>query len=230
LKLSDEDSNLDDIASQVVASSGEEEDEETQQGESGTSSFPQLVMPSIQMPTRRPFTDKGRAMGRLKVLIAGESGVGKTSLIRSIVQLCEDIVHVDPLSPTQSFSHSPPPPKSKSRKRKLDSIRTTRITENHASTKTYPHWWNDIEEGKLRRRRGGNDSILERNLSFIDTPGYTVNTSLDDQNLVLEYVESLMYQNSSASSMEESDLLGLIGGNGGVQVDVVFYLLSPGKN
>jgi hypothetical protein len=37
-------------------------------------SFPQLVMPSIQMPSRRPFTTKGKAMGKLKIMVAGESG------------------------------------------------------------------------------------------------------------------------------------------------------------
>jgi hypothetical protein len=38
------------------------------------SSASQLVMPSIKMPSRRPFTEKGRNIGRLKVLIAGDSG------------------------------------------------------------------------------------------------------------------------------------------------------------
>jgi hypothetical protein len=77
LKLSDEESGLDEAASQVIMSSGEEEEEEGEEGgiQSGeSSSFPQLVMPSIQMPTRRPFTDRGKAMGKLKVLVAGESG------------------------------------------------------------------------------------------------------------------------------------------------------------
>jgi hypothetical protein len=37
-------------------------------------SAPQLIMPSIKMPSRRPFTAEGKAMGRLKVLIAGDSG------------------------------------------------------------------------------------------------------------------------------------------------------------
>lgn len=50
----------------------------------------------------------------------------------------------------------------------------------------------------------------------------------DDQSLVVEYVESLLFQNASVASMEDSDVLGVIGGHGGVQVDVVFYLLSPG--
>jgi hypothetical protein len=76
LKLSDEDSPVDESASQAVMSSGEEDDEEetnTQHGASG--SFPQLVMPSIQMPSRRPFTTNGKAMGKLKVMVAGEAGM-----------------------------------------------------------------------------------------------------------------------------------------------------------
>lgn len=73
LKLSDEGSVIDETGSQVIASSGEEEDDiETQQGASF--SFPQLVMPSIRMPTRRPFTTKGKNMGKLKVLVAGRAG------------------------------------------------------------------------------------------------------------------------------------------------------------
>lgn len=73
LKLSDEGSVTDETGSQVITSSGEEEDDvETQQGAS--MSFPQLVMPSIQMPTRRPFTTKGKNMGKLKVLVAGQAG------------------------------------------------------------------------------------------------------------------------------------------------------------
>jgi hypothetical protein len=73
LKLSDEGSVIDETESQVITSSGEEEDDvDTQQGAS--MSFPQLVMPSIQMPTRRPFTNKGKNMGKLKVLVAGQAG------------------------------------------------------------------------------------------------------------------------------------------------------------
>lgn len=37
-------------------------------------SAPQLIMPSIKMPSRRPFTEEGKRMGRLKVLVAGDSG------------------------------------------------------------------------------------------------------------------------------------------------------------
>lgn len=58
----------DDAASQAIMSSGEEEDEHVPQEAS------QLVMPSLSLPSRRPFTEKGRHLGRLKILIAGDSG------------------------------------------------------------------------------------------------------------------------------------------------------------
>ncbi|KAF2867894.1 Septin-domain-containing protein [Massariosphaeria phaeospora] len=226
LKLSDDETSPDEAASQVVTSSGDEEDEDPQQD--GSLSFPQLVMPSLQMPTRRPFTDRGKAMGKLKVLVTGESGIGKSCLIRSIVQLCEHIVHVDPLSPSQSFTQSPPV-KPKSRKRKGENASTTRIIEINASTKSYPHWWTDIAESHVsRRRKSTSDAVLERNICFVDTPGFKKDvTGLDDINLVVDYVESLLFQTSSITALEDNDVLGVVSGTGGVSVDLVVYLLSP---
>ena len=64
----------DDAASQAIISSGDEErDMESTMMDSG--SAPQLVMPSIKMPSRRPFTERGKNLGRLKILIAGDSGM-----------------------------------------------------------------------------------------------------------------------------------------------------------
>ncbi|KAF1913710.1 Septin-domain-containing protein [Ampelomyces quisqualis] len=232
LKLSDEDSGMDDSASQAIVSSGEEEGAETttQQGSMG-GSFPQLVMPSIQMPSRRPFTTKGKAMGKLKVMVAGETGIGKSSLVRSIVQSCEDIVHVDPLSPSSS-RHQSGPPRSKSRRRTSNYAATARITEIHASTKPYPYWWTDVEESRvLRRRKSSLDAVLERNICFVDTPGFTRGvTQKDDMELVIEYVESLLRQTSSVTTMEDNDVLGVVSGSGGVSIDVVIYLLPPNKD
>jgi hypothetical protein len=74
LKLSDEDSVMDDSSSQAVTSSGEEDGVEAATQQASTEGFPQLVMPRIQMPSRRPFTTKGKAMGKLKIMVAGESG------------------------------------------------------------------------------------------------------------------------------------------------------------
>ena len=70
LNLSDEESGSDGPANPSI--SGEEDEGVAQQDSFRT--FPQLVMPRIQMPARRPFTTKGKAMGKLKILIVGESG------------------------------------------------------------------------------------------------------------------------------------------------------------
>lgn len=74
---SDAGSYLDEIASQAIMSSGEEEkDPDTEPADNKNA--PQLVMPSIKMPSRRPFTEKGKGLGRLKVLVAGDSGETQT--------------------------------------------------------------------------------------------------------------------------------------------------------
>jgi hypothetical protein len=70
---SDVGSYMDDVASQAIVSSGDE-DRDTGSELIDSGSAPQLVMPSIKMPSRRPFTERGKNMGRLKVLIAGDSG------------------------------------------------------------------------------------------------------------------------------------------------------------
>jgi hypothetical protein len=65
---------MDDVASQAIQSSGDEEPEVPSEV-MDSSSASQLVMPSIMMPSRRPFTEKGRNLGKLKVLIAGDCGM-----------------------------------------------------------------------------------------------------------------------------------------------------------
>ena len=35
---------------------------------------PKFIMPSLTIPSRRPFTEAGKAMGKLKILVAGSSG------------------------------------------------------------------------------------------------------------------------------------------------------------
>ncbi|KAH6667946.1 Septin-domain-containing protein [Halenospora varia] len=221
-------SYTDDVASQAIVSSGDDErDNGLEMMDSG--SAPQLVMPSIKMPSRRPFTERGKNMGRLKVLIAGDSGVGKTSLIKAIVQTCEDIVHVDPLFPT-SISIPEPSRKNsrtKSRSGSADVQTTSQITEVYASTRAYPAWWSDLEESRiLRRRKSLGDSVLERNLCFVDTPGYGNKTScLECITPVVEYIESHLKKATSPEAMSEGDMISMLSGNGGTQVDLVLYVI-----
>jgi hypothetical protein len=166
--------------------------EDTEPRPSGSSmmdsgSAPQLIMPSIKMPSRRPFTEEGKRMGRLKVLIAGDSGVGKTSLIKAIVQSCEHIVHVDPITPssmlTSSMTRSVPltigASGSKRRQSSRERTGTSQITEVYASTKPYPEWWSDVDDFRiLRRRKSLGDAVLDRNICFVDTPGYGSGSSV----------------------------------------------------
>ena len=67
---SDEES-MDEAGSQAIISSSDDEARPSPDTQENSLS---LIMPSIKMPSRRPFTERGKAMGRLKVLIAGDSG------------------------------------------------------------------------------------------------------------------------------------------------------------
>jgi hypothetical protein len=67
-----DDESMDEVTSQAIGSSGEDENEPPSEIHD---SSPQLIMPSIKMPSRRPFTEKGKGIGLLKILIAGDSGM-----------------------------------------------------------------------------------------------------------------------------------------------------------
>jgi hypothetical protein len=231
VRLSDEEGSIiDDTASQALHSSSEDDDifaddtliESTSQN-APQSSIPQLVMPSISMPARRPFTERGKRIPRLRIMVAGPSGTGKTSLIKSIVQVCEDVVHVDPVVTIDSSSTS--------------TTRRDSIFETHASTKSYPPWWSDeIEQGRgLRRRKSMGDSILERNISFIDTPGWVMSGANDQENMVnaistiQENIESSFRRNALTGELSDTDLLSVLSGSGGFQIDVLLYMFHPSK-
>lgn len=69
----DDISLTDEINSQAIGS-GDEDEGPKPSPRLGPSGASQLIMPSIKMPSRRPFTERGKAMGRFKVLVAGASG------------------------------------------------------------------------------------------------------------------------------------------------------------
>lgn len=245
--MSDEEcSVLDDNSSQAVHSSSEDEDGEEQEtlletddaqaGADITRNVPQLVMPSIAMPARRPFTERGKRMGKLKVLVAGPAGVGKTSLVKAIFQACEDIVHVDPvLNSTpypQDYASSPHSRKAHS----APYAHTGNITEINAATKSYPSWWSEVEEGRgLRRRKSMGDSVLERNICFIDTPGWESSGMSEEDNIqdaidvIVSHMEHLLRRNSNAGELGDGDLLSVLNGGGGFQVDAVLYIFHPSQ-
>lgn len=69
----DDISITDEMNTQAFGSADEDERPRTSPhlGPGGAS---QLIMPSLKMPSRRPFTQRGQALGRFKVLLAGASG------------------------------------------------------------------------------------------------------------------------------------------------------------
>ena len=66
-----EKSDLDDDTSQAVQSSDEEDN---MLGKMIQDSVPQLVMPSLNIPSRRPFTARGKLLGRHKIMVTGCKG------------------------------------------------------------------------------------------------------------------------------------------------------------
>ncbi|KAE8375901.1 hypothetical protein BDV26DRAFT_294609 [Aspergillus bertholletiae] len=221
LRHLDDISITDDISSEVVAS-GEEDNDFPTPSNICLDGASQLVMPSIRMPSRRPFTDRGKSLGRLKVLLAGSSGTGKTSLIKSIVQACEDIVHVD------SFP-SPPPskssPRSSSRPFQARSIPAS-VSEIYASTKPYPTWWSDLEDSRiLRRRRSMGDVVLERNLCFVDPEPNSLDIA-GQTDIIVQYIRQQLLRAMTSLNAANHDFQNMLAGNGGAQVDAILYLIS----
>jgi len=236
---------IDDTGSQAVQSSSGEEDYDDElrdhtsavAGAEEPTNGPQLVMPSIAMPSRRPFTERGKRMGKLKIMVASREGLGRTSLIKSIVQACEDIVHVDlPVSlriQPESMGHL-----HRDRSSTNETVTQARenkrgITEVYGSTKPYPSWWSDVDDGKmLRRRKSTGDMVLERNLCFIDTFGWRSDDLAEltcphsSYREVARLPEILMKQNAALGDLSDSELLSLFTTGGGVQVDTVLYLLA----
>ena len=119
----------------------------------------------------------------------------------------------------------------KGNRESLNPTATQQILEVYASTRPYPSWWSDIEDTKiLRRRKSMGDTILERNVCFVDTPGYSNGISkMESMQSVLQYIEAQLSKPFSALTASEGDIAGLLSGSGGSQVDVVFYLIAQGK-
>lgn len=190
-------------------------------------SVPQLVMPCINMPSRRPFTETGKNLGRLKILLAGDHGVGKTSLLKAIVQTCDHIVHIDAISPPAGAAQASSYLDNLSSSFERESLPTTAISEVHASTKPYPEWWQELDTPcQFGKQKTWGDNVLERNICFVDTPGYGRESSvMATITPCVDYVESHL-RKVSEGDISDLDLMNMLGGEGGCQVDAALYLIS----
>ncbi|RMZ01102.1 hypothetical protein D0862_06484 [Hortaea werneckii] len=207
-RLSDEEGSIaDDTGSQAIQSSCGDEDDGSVTDPNRSGGMPQLVMPSIAMPARRPFTERGKEMGRLKVMVVGHNGVGKTTLIQSIIRSCEDIVHADqPINITPD-DRSP-------------------IHETAASTKPCPRWWKDMEGSRIsNRRRSAGEGLLQRNICFLDTPGLSDDVEAQQ---VLRYFDQTIMRTLHLEKLTDSELTGLLSGEGGsTLIHAVLWIFDP---
>lgn len=73
LPKSDDDLTQDGTSSQAIESDDEDVNA-SMPSMSIQDSAPQLIMPSIRMPSRRPFTENGKQLGRFKILVTGAKG------------------------------------------------------------------------------------------------------------------------------------------------------------
>ncbi|GAB1725925.1 hypothetical protein NU195Hw_g5359t1 [Hortaea werneckii] len=207
-RLSDEEGSIaDDTGSQAIQSSCGDDEDGSVTDPSRSGEMPQLVMPSIAMPARKPFTDRGKEMGRLKVMVVGNNGVGKTSLIQSIIRSCEDIVHADqPINITPE-DRSP-------------------IHEIAASTKPCPRWWRDMESSRIsNRRRSVGEGLLQRNICFLDTPGLSDDVEAQQ---VLRCFDQTIMKTLHLEKLTDSELAGLLSGEGAsTLIDAVLWIFDP---
>lgn len=109
-------------------------------------------------------------------------------------------------------------------------LATTQINEVWASTKAFPAWWTDLEENRsLRRRKSVDDPVLERNICFVDTPGYGRGLSITEGiQTVISYIEEQLPRSFSAAASNRGEVVSMLSGNGGAQVDAVLYLIGKG--
>jgi septin family protein len=208
------------------------------------SSIPRLVMPRVALPTRKPFTPNGLRLGKLKILVAGDSGVGKTELIKAILESTKDIVHVDePKQVVCSDDLSQPADKKPA------------IVEISASTKPYPLYWlthheklssNDINDdpdtssATIEGRRPSlihsiesatsSDGALDRNICFVDTPGYGQFTNaMTCVQAVTSYLDKRFYETANVVNVSNPQVVNLLTTASSLSefphVDVCFYLI-----
>ena len=184
----------------------------------------QLVMPSLTVPRRRPFTTIGKSLGKLKILVAGPPGSGKTSLVEAIARSCEHVVHLD----------------------------TPRVNPGSLTSEIYAStrprmWWRaepDLNVSASSRCRPVGEDVLDRNVCFVDCLYGEQNNkavSILRLDLIIASVLNNVNQLTSASlsyvkaqllsvfdeRLEEANLRSLISGEAENIVHAVLYLLPP---
>lgn len=175
---------------------------------------PALVMPQIQISQRKPYTENGRRVGKLRIIFCGDSGSGKTTVLRTMVDRSPDIVHFENTSGSEPGRA------------------TTEINEVRASTQPYASW-----RILSANHQDSYEPIMERNLCLIDTPGYGLSAEENDAiEPILRYLGN-QYERTNdvirdSVHLNDDDFLSLIAApqGGFTQIDAAVYCIGKELN
>ncbi|KAF5099899.1 hypothetical protein D0Z00_001491 [Geotrichum galactomycetum] len=176
---------------------------------------PRLVMPKVALPAPRPFHPDGLTLGKLKILVAGDSGAGKSNLIRALAQHTAPIVHVDDFSSPVVSPESLHESTSLYDNLDLNPDHQHALTELLASTKPRPQFWaNDGRRTSVVEASTSTSSVdatLDRNVCFVDTIGYgSFSSATNCFTPVLAYLEAAFVKTLAAVNPSSDEALALI--------------------
>lgn len=179
----------------------------------GGGRMPQFIMPTIALPSRRPFTETGLRLGKLRVLVAGQYQSGKSALIRSLVQQCGDIVYVDAAVPIVT-----PQPRSKAARTYHEPV----MWETQASTRPSPVFAHPIiSDSSTLTATAEDNSALDFNLSFVEC-----SHSVDWLDHATAYLEHQLQQTSEMVNPTSPNCAKIMMTSAGLEnVDVCLFLL-----
>ena len=176
-------------------------------------------MPKVALPAPRPFHPDGLTLGKLKILVAGDSGAGKSNLIRTLAQHTALIVHVDdfasPVESPESSQQEPHQSTSLYDNLDLNPDHQHALTELLASTKPRPQFWaNDGRRTSVVEASTSTSSVdatLDRNVCFVDTIGYgSFSSATNCFTPVLAYLEAAFVKTLAAVNPSSEEALSLI--------------------
>ena len=151
-------------------------------------------------------------------------------MIRAIIQQCDDIVHVDVAQEISSLDNLG------SFVQEAPNLTSPGVYKNRlpiqlkASTKAFPAWFLDLEESSasMRRLSSGAESILDRNITFVEFPSFELEESAV-KGLTSSLMENMFMHASVGSVESEQRVMEILSGSGGHLIDVVLYLFSSSK-
>lgn len=181
--------------------------------------MPQFIMPTIPLTSRRPFTETGLRLGKLRVMVAGQRHSGKSALIRSFVQQCQDIVYVDAAAPLVT-----PLPRSKAARNFHEPV----MWETQASTRPSPVFetvsgGSVVSESSTLTATDNSTSTLDFNLSFVECSQHSGDW-LDHATAYLE--QQLQRTSHMVNPMSPNCAKIMMTSSGMDNVDVCLFLLS----